>query len=214
MKFSVNIIEKNSDITKLILEQLQKQVDNILNKSISYIVNDIKLLVKNALINEPEYISLKAGTLKAEFGIYNTSDIDTVIDLLVNTLDIKKQPTKILTNSLSGGFNLTMIKTDDISGVIYTDSGNVQDTVNGYTLPWLEWLLLRGNETIVQNYSVSYNNSPRSRSGLALMVKSNTNWRVPPNFAGTTNDNWTTRAIDKIYDKIPGIIQANIENNL
>ena len=41
-----------------------------------------------------------------------------------------------------------------------------------------------------------------SRSGMALMVESNKNWRVPSEFAGSPSNNWASRALDKIEDKI------------
>lgn len=212
MKFSLDLIEKNSDIVKIILDTLKDQVEKTINKALPSIENDIKIIVRDALISEPEYGSLKAGTLRAELGIADVANIDHIVDALVNTLKVSKNPIRANTNTLSGGFTITMIKSDDISGIIYTDEANVIDNIRGYSLPWLEWLLLKGNETLVQNYSVNYTSNPRSRSGMALMIKSNSNWRVPPNFSGKMNDNWTTRAIAKTNDKIINIIKTNIEN--
>lgn len=214
MKFSLNLLDKNIDINKLILNNLKHEVEKIMSKALTSIKQDVQNLVKEALIAEPEYTSLKAGTLRAEFGIANVEDVDSAVQAMVNTAEISYNPIKINSNGLSGGFVLTMIKSDDINGIIYSDVAIVKDEARGYNLPWLEWLLLRGNEVIVQNYSVNYTSNPRSRSGLALMIQSNSSWRVPSNFAGTEADNWTTRAINKISNKIPQIIQSNIENYL
>lgn len=214
MKFSLNLLDKNIDINKLILNNLKHEVEKIMSKALTSIKQDVQNLVKEALIAEPEYASLKAGTLRAEFGIANVEDVDSAVQAMVNTAEISYNPIKINSNGLSGGFVLTMIKSNDINGIIYSDVAIVKDEARGYNLPWLEWLLLRGNEVIVQNYSVNYTSNPRSRSGLALMIQSNSSWRVPSNFAGTEADNWTTRAINKISNKIPQIIQSNIENYL
>lgn len=214
MKFSLKVIESEKDISKLILDHLTDQINKIIDKSLPSITQNIQALVKEALISEPEYASLKAGTLRAEFGISNTENIDLIIDGMINTISITRNPIKSSNNGLKGGFKLTMIKSDDINGLIYTDIGSVNDSEKGYNLPWLEWLLLQGNKTIIKNYSVSYTSNPRSRSGLALMVESNSNWRVPSNFSGTQNNNWTTRAISKINDKIIQVIQNNIEKYL
>lgn len=214
MKFSLNLLDKNIDINKLILNNLKHEVEKIMSKALTSIKQDVQNLVKEALIAEPEYASLKAGTLRAEFGIANVEDVDSAVQAMVNTAEISYNPIKINSNGLSGGFVLTMIKSDDINGIIYSDVATVKDEARGYNLPWLEWLLLRGNEVIVQNYSVNYTSNLRSRSGLALMIQSNSSWRVPSNFAGIEADNWTTRAINKISNKIPQIIQSNIENYL
>lgn len=214
MKFSVDLIDKNIDINQNILNIIKKHIEKTINKSIYSIETDVKNLVAEALMSEPEYSSLKSGTLKAELGIANPASVDNIVLALINTLQINPKNIIINNNGLSGGFILTMIKSDDISGIIYSDDANVIDNERGYSLPWLEWLLLKGNDTIIQNYSVNYTGSSRSRSGLAIMVESNSNWRVPANFTGTSTSNWTTRAISKISDKIIKIIKDNIENNL
>jgi len=213
MKISLDLIDPTNIIIQEILNNLKNQINNTFNKAIPKIINNIKDIVKQALISEPEYSSLKTGTLRAEFGIEFPENIDRVIDALVSTLEVQKSEIKIVKNGLTGGFSLKMIKKDDISGIIYTDIASVIDD-KGYVLPWLEWLLLRGNEAIVKNYSVNYTSSPRSRSGMALMVKSDKSWRVPPNFTGSENDNWITRAVKKSESQIIATIKNNIENYL
>jgi hypothetical protein len=214
MKFSIDLLKSTDDIVKLILENLKNQINKTINKALPSIEKEIKILIKESLMSEPEYSSLKAGTLRAELGIANVSDVDNVIQAMADTLNFSQNPIKIVSNGLSGGFVLTMIKSDDISGIIYSDSASVVDNERGYSLPWLEWLLLKGNDVLVQNYSVNYTNSSRSRSGMALMVESDQNWRVPQPFTGKINNNWTTRAISKAESQIIKIIQTNIENNI
>jgi hypothetical protein len=213
MKLSLDLTDSTDVIVQQILENLKKEINNTFNKAIPKITDNIKDIIKQALISEPEYSSLKAGTLRAEFGIEFPENIDRVIDALVSTLEVQKSEIRILRNGLSGGFSLTMIKKDDISGVIYTDIASVIDN-KGYVLPWLEWLLLKGNEVLVKNYSVNYTSSSRSRSGMALMVKSDRGWRVPPNFTGSENNNWITRAVKKSESQIISAIKNNIENYL
>lgn len=214
MKFSLNLVENSSDIAKLILTNLKKEIDKVIDKALPNIKLDIQNLVKEALISEPEYSSLKAGTLRAELGILNVGEVDGVVDAMVNTLDIMSQPIKIGNGGLTGGFTLTMIRSADINGIIGLDIAMTK-TEKGQSLPWLEWLLLRGNDKIIQDYSVNYiSNSYRSRTGSAVMISNPNGWRIPANFAGTEGDNWTTRAISKIGDKIPKIIQSNLENYL
>lgn len=214
MKLSLKVLESESEISKLIVEQIKTIVDTAISKSLPSIKKEIIELISEALRNQPEYSSLMSGKLKAEFGIPDSSRVNSIIDALVNSTNIDKKPIKYSTQGLNGGFTLTMIKSDDFNGLIYTDLGSVMDD-KGYSLPWLEWLLLGGNETIVKDYTVRYVNSPRSRSGMALMYPSDIGgWRVPPEFSGTQEDNWTTRAIDSVETQIYKILQTNIEKYL
>jgi hypothetical protein len=84
----------------------------------------------------------------------------------------------------------------------------------GYSLPWLKWLLFEGSKPLIKNYSVKFGSNKRSRTGQAIMISSNKNWKVPSEFAGTVTNNWITRAIDRASDKILQDIQNIIESNL
>lgn len=214
MKYQVELLESNSEIKKQILQAISKQLEQAFIKTKNIIPEKIKILVSQALKNEPEYQSLVGGNLRLEFGISDPSNVDTVIEKLVNTIDVAYTQVKPLTNTLTGSITITMMKSDDLGGVIYDDSAVVKDDKNGYSLPWLEWLLLRGNSVIVKGYSVQFGPNPNSRSGSAVMVSSDQSWRVPPQFVGDAKNNWTTRAIEKIDKEIIDLIKSTVEGSL
>lgn len=210
MNISIKILESNQQITKSILQILQKELSKTISKAIPFIQQKIIESLKQALKQEPEYSSLLAGKLKAELGLPNSISIDSIIEQLADTTTVTAKPISIVSNGLSGGILIRAIQSDNISNIIFSDQAYVVDS-KGYSMPWLEWLLLKGNETaIVKQYDVKYGSYPTSRSGMAVMVKSDQNWRVPPEFKGTAEDNWTTRAISRIDTEITKIIQQEI----
>lgn len=212
MKYRISLLESDKEIRSAILSSLVSDLSKAVNRSISPITNKVKDLVKKALQNEPEYQSLKSGELRREFGIEDTNNVDMVINKLVDTLIVETKPITINSQGLIGGLKLTMIPSD-FGGVIGAEEAVVVDSVRGYSLPWLEWLLLRGSQIIVRDYEVKVGANPYSRSGDAIMVSSSKNWRVSPEFAGTVTDNWTTRALSTIDDQISKIVQDTIESN-
>lgn len=214
MIFSVQILESDSQIRQMILDSIKDHVEKAIGLSIDPISSEIKTLVASALRAEPEYQSLIGGTLRIEFGIPDTNVVDAVIDMMIDTLKVTKNPVKITNFGLSGGFVMTMIKSDDIDGIISTDAAIVNDTKKGHKLPWLEWLLLHSNQPIIRNYDVKIGPNPASRTGMGIMVESNKNWRVPPEFAGSEKNNWTTRAISRIDNQLPKIFENNILKNI
>jgi len=214
MNLSLNILESNSTIRGLILDSLKVELDRIMQKSAKSLSIKIVPLVSDALKQEPEYSSLKSGKLRFEFGIPDSSVVDDIVEKIANTITINNLPIKISNAGLSGGFQLTGIKTDDINGIINDSSAIVDDTTRGYSLPWLEWLLFKGSQTIVQNYNVKIGPNSNSRTGNAIMVRSNSNWRVPAEFAGTASSNWTTRAVDRLESSIYKLIQSEVEANI
>jgi len=206
MRISANIVETNDEINTMILEIMADHINDTLNIAMPKITTEIKELVALSLREEPEYQSLLSGRLRAEFGLSDTNMVDNIIDKLVSTIDVSRSTVSYNKIGLVGGFTITMMKSDDMNGVIFTDIASVISN-NGQHLPWLQWLLLEGNNAIVKNFDVKMGSYSQSRSGMAIMVSSRDNWRVPPEFVGTISNNWTTRAIDRIEDKIDILIE-------
>lgn len=206
MRISANIVETNDEINTMILEIMADHINDTLNIAIPKITKEIKELVAVSLKEEPEYQSLLSGRLRAEFGLSDTNMVDNIIDKLVSTIDVSRSTISYNKIGLVGGFTITMMKSDDMNGIIFTDIASVISN-DGQHLPWLQWLLLEGNKAIVKNFDVKMGSYSQSRSGMAIMVSSRDNWRVPSEFVGTISNNWTTRAIDRIEDKIDTLIE-------
>lgn len=213
MKLSLTLLESDSYIKNQILEALSKQANIVLKNTSQKILPKIKILLENALKQEPEYISLISGQLRLEFGIPDASSIDDIVKKLSETVSISVQNSTIKNNGVSGGILLTALEKASMGGLINDSSAMVVDS-KGYSLPWLQWLLYEGNKPIVKNYEVKLGPNPRSRTGMAIMVDSDKNWRVPPAFAGTINNNWIIRALDRVSNDITKLIQDSFESSL
>lgn len=213
MNISLDLLESTAEIESMILNALKKKMEIAISFATPNIIKDVKNIIIDSLKMEPEYHSLISGKLRAEFGISDTSSVDRVIDALSETIHITINPIKTSKSGLSGGFTLTMMPSNDLGGVININHAQVFDD-SGYTLPWLRWLLLENNKAIIKNYSVSYTPVPQSRSGMAIMTPSSGAWRVPPEFAGSQNNNWTTRAVERSEKEIYSSIQTNIEKHI
>jgi len=70
-------------------------------------------------------------------------------------------------------------------------SSGVAATEKGANLRWLEWLLKEGDRIVVIGYR--YQPSEDGRAGGGTML-SGSGFRVPPQFSGTVEDNFITRA--------------------
>jgi hypothetical protein len=214
MKYEVVLLENDSTIRKNILEALKPLIDQSLTKAVTSLRQPLVDLIKSALRSEPEYASLISGQLRWELGIADVGNVDIAINNIANSIEINKQSVGINNLGLSGGMELKIINNQDFGGALSDQSAFVNDAERGYSLPWLEWLLLKGNAILVRNFEVKFGPSPRSRSGNAIMIGSSSNWRVPPEFAGTIRDNWTTRAIDRIDNQIIKLMQNTFESSI
>lgn len=197
-------IEGEKSIEKKIIQALAGEVDKMLKKAAGPIKMRLRFAVLERIKAAPEYKSLFGGRLQAEFGIRNPQQkIEAILTTWIKSINVTLITTKKRTDKFVGGLSIQMIR-GDFRDVIDLPEAKVV-TAKGEVLPWLEWLLTYGDKIIIRDYTFSANNS-RSRSGLGVMMHSKgKNWRVPPEFSGTINNNFVTRAlmdIDKIIDTI------------
>lgn len=176
------------------------------------ITDQLRKTVRESLVATPEYQSIVQGKLRAELGIPNSSArIIEVIDTWVNNMVVKVKAS----NDPFLQIEIGMIQGDygDVLGL-----PEAQYTYNskrgGGTIPWLKWLLLEGDRRIIAKYEFS--NNPRgSRTGMGIMIsKAKGVWQVPPEFSGTSVDNFATRALDGIENKIDKIVETTIKGRL
>lgn len=207
MQFSLKILETDKQITTSILQTLVPEIDNYLKKVLQNIRRSLPETIRNILYSTSEYSSLIGGQLRYEFGIPNPSSaITNIIDIWSNNV-VSVYNAPIISNSrIKASFSVSMIRSD-YADVLSSDDALVIDSLRGYQLPWLEWLLLEGNRTIISKYQVQLGPSKSSRTGYAIMKPSNKSWKVPSEFSGTTTNNWITRAIDNAETQIEQLIE-------
>lgn len=210
MKYSINLLESDSQIYELILKNLLPLVNKKLDNAITKIIRLINLGLENSIRNQTEYNSLTSpnGKLRLEFGIEDPSIVDRVINSVLDSVFVQKNNLRISNKSIVGGVILGFFPNNAIIDIAEQFS---VITEKGQPLPWLKWLLFDGTSDIIKNYDVKLGPNPKSRTGEAIMIETNKSWRVPAEFAGTYSNNWFTRAIDNIDDSIEEIIKKSLE---
>lgn len=211
LNINLKILENDSEIQRRLLKALLPDVRKYMNKAINNVKNKLSNIVNEAIKRQPEYDAILSGKLKAEFGIPDSSfKLSGLLDIWSRNISIEYQNPQISSNQIKSNFSASMIRVD-FSDVLYSDFAQVIDTERGYSLPWLQWLLLEGNKTLVKNYQVVFGPSARSRSGLAIMTPSKTSWKVPGMFSGTQSDNWITRALDAAQTDISKLLEDSLQ---
>jgi hypothetical protein len=208
MRLSLKIIENNADISNKILQALLADVTKYMDNGISTIKNQLPQIIRQGIVSAPEYQSLLSGELRYEFGIADPGPkLAGLIDIWANNISYSQMKPTIVNNKIKAIFSANTIRID-YADVLYTDYALVIDATRGYSLPWLEWLLLEGSKTIIDNYEVILGPNRFSRTGNALMKSSNQSWKVPSAYSGTASDNWITRSIDSVSDDIENLLNG------
>tara|TARA_Y100000004_G_scaffold9912_2_gene10750 strand:- start:2981 stop:3607 length:627 start_codon:yes stop_codon:yes gene_type:complete len=206
----LELTETVGEIGKKINQALADEINTVIKSKKDRILRRCKDLAASFILSQPEISSLSEGTpqsLEGQFGLIpGQGDIATseIVDAVTSSITIKFVP---FDHKFRGGVDV-FFQPDNFA--------NLLDLPSGYTasskglLHWMEWLLKRGDEIIIVNYS--YNpQSGLGRSGLGNMMENGV-FRVPPSFSGTTTNNFITRALvgKKQEEAISAIFQSEL----
>ena len=207
MKITFSLQETSSQISSKILNALLPDVQKKFNKIYILMSQKIPDILINNMIKQPEYSALISGNLQYELGITNPSQrVSQIFDQIKQGMQTQKIDPKIKSSTITSSIKVNMIK-KDFSDLLSL-SGSSLTTEKGQILPWLSWLLLEGDSIIISNHSFILGPSRYSRTGFGLMQESVSGfWRVPPEYAGSVNNNWITRAIDDSQKDINDFIE-------
>ena len=210
VRLSLLLQENTNTISAKIRKQILKDINTTMDKVSIRVIGPIRNLVRQAILDQPEALSLSGGTLAGEFGLPDGRNrIEDIVNQWVSNIIVSKKRATASGRLFNASFTIKMIRAD-YKDVLQSVSASVV-TDKGSQLDWLEWLLLFGDRTIVRGYDVSFQSNRRSRSGIAIMVGGiGKNWGVPPEFSGTINNNFVTRAIDGIEDDIIKIFEKQL----
>lgn len=199
-----------ADISNFDVE-LQKELDKEILRVFTFLQNNrffranIEYDIIKRIKESDTYNSLLYGDLRAEFGLeFPGRDLDGVLRDLIDPRNIEINV---------GKTDNAFIRVDINTGFFISDSGVYLS--DGGLVDWLNWLLYRGTDIVVADHSILYSRDagrefPTSRSGQAIMIPLGS-YSVPPEYAGTENDNWLTKAMDGIQDYIFELIKREIQ---
>lgn len=208
----IKIVETDNQISNLILDAMAGEINKALSKGAIKIERDVRILVRTALTSQPEWDSLLSGRLRTEFGLPDSQQrLNTILKIWSNSIIVYPVPAKRVAGRLKGGLKIDMIEAN--FGDVLGAPEAYFITEKGVLLNWLEWLLKFGDRAIIKDYTIGVN-PKRSRTNADVMVKHvGKRWSVPPEFAGTVNDNFVTRALSSIQAQITDIVENGIESS-
>ncbi len=202
--------QSDDQIVRLILDALVEEVNRCFSLASQDIVERAKNALKTALINTPEYQSLINGKLLTEFGLTDAQGkMASILNIWLNSFYIDIKSAYKYGNQVKAIMEIGAVPADYVDVLTVPEAQQI--TAKGQSLPWLDWILIQGDKTIINEYEVVAKASTNSRTGNSIMVKTGGRWRVPPEFAGTPQNNFVTRAIESIENNINDIIQEEVE---
>lgn len=193
MAVRFKIVDSLKKIKDNITTSIKEEVSKILGTRRRKIRERIKVIVYEAVYNSIAMKSVRNGILNYEFGL--TDDpTEAIADAVSRSVDIQVIEGKKKNGPL-GGYSIKIQPTNYLNVLNLTEA--VQITEKGDALPWLDWLLTYGNETIIFDFKVKAG-AGLGRSGGGIMIGSSDGgffFKVNKAFQGTEDNNFITRSI-------------------
>ncbi len=212
---SLEIVTPVLEIEKMILKVLRDILNKGLPKVAKGVQKDLQQNIAKVFTTSNEYESLLNGPLSAHFGFEKGAEsirLDSIISTLAKNIKVRHVKVSIKGKKLTGGLSIEMFEGDFLD-ILSLPAAQVNN--KGEFLPWLDWMLLRGDQIIIADYNIDFASHPKSRSGEAVMVFNPSGfWRVPPGVSGTIKKNWITRAVDNSIDFITKLTTASVNKHL
>jgi hypothetical protein len=187
----IKIIDSNKVIQQRINNASSQVINNKLKSKIGYITSESKKLAVSFLMSSPEIASLSGGELAGAFGLTSGADSAAVSSISQAFMNSIYAEFKHFDKNLKNGGVYIYFQPSSFSNLLSLPAGHT--IYEKGDLHWLQWLLERGDEVIVAGYSYDAQ-SGLGRSGLGYMSEGGA-FRVPPQFSGTSDNNFITRAL-------------------
>lgn len=217
LNYKVKLVGGEQNLKRELNRAILEELTSVLGGAFRSVESTIQQNFRNAMKGEIEYLSLMGAgieSLKGHFGIANTQDVEDVVTAVSSIIGVNVGKTRMLKGEVktSFGIGLENIRTI-VEGLIDVGLGG-HLTEKGEEIPWIDWLILRGNQIIIREYDVLFKPGA-GRSHQAIMVGGRKKrWRVPPMFQGTANNNWITRSLLVMEKDVQDIVTQEITKRM
>lgn len=204
MTITLEIIDSFPKIRANIHRALAVELNKRMSSKIRRAPRIFQGYIKRWMMESKEITSLLSqgipNSLNATFGLTPGTPIDAVNAIVSAVSTAITVDFKPISHRLKGGVTFRF-QPKDFVDILGLPQGH-QFTEMDVDLHWLEWLLTKGDSVVVKGYVYQPSNSGRSGGGTMDVGGM---FRVPPQFSGTIDDNFITRAFlgrDKELAKI------------
>lgn len=207
MTLTIKLLESNSDIEKKIKTAIAEELNALIKKNFKTAQKRIESSVSGWVTSQPEVQSLLRegvpNSLHAQFGLQAGQGLLSsmeIVNAIIASIEVRVRRADAKLNT---GIDFN-IQPENLRNLLGLPSGFTQ-TEDQDILPWLTWLLLEGSNTIVYGYTYVPDLSGRSGGGT---MEAGGSWRIPPEFSGTIDDNFVTRALSNRDKELEGILRG------
>lgn len=215
MKTVATIIDNK--IVAAVDKQINAKISKVLPLIASSVKPEVSSVILRVLLQSPTVNSLLSGKLKDDFGLFGNvvnTTVNNILTVISEGVNVKLEKSKTAGSIVTT--TLEILPYADFDKIISVAGGSIP--ARGGNVDWLEWLLTRGTQVVIGDFWLFEHAKGFTRSGGSSIMKKIQNkprdpFRVDPNFAGTIDDNFITRAIQSASDELSKILGSAVNRS-
>ena len=216
----ISLTERDDIIAKKILQEMARKLDLAIKLAVPQIKPHVGNVIEDSMLENDVLNAIHGGNLMGALGLTSSQGLNAAIEIasmIANSVNVTRKKVTLKGTGLGGGLTIK-VQPSDFSDVLGISEGVVEYFSKKYEgmvkLDWLNWLLTRGDDIIVGDYSF-IERTGSGRSGLGAMAAGGL-FRIPPEYSGTEADNFITRTLlsEAVTDKILQVVEQHISAKL
>ena len=221
MGISLKLNQSQDDIVKQILNSIASRANAAFRGVATSAPLALKGQVEGAILDCPEINSLQGGALLAELGLppnIASRAPEAIARAVSSNVFLTQTAVKRSGSRLVGGLELGIMPETNWPAIWGMPLASFKYYSKRYKktvkLDWLYWLLFLGDSIIVNNFEVEF--GAFGRTGMGRMTESDgAGWKISPQFSGTQDDNFITRALEDpiVENNISSILNKSMQQN-
>jgi hypothetical protein len=175
-----------------------------------------KKILETSLRKHPTFIDMfnEDGKLRSQLGIADSiSAMESLVRTWIGSTTVTLRAPKLVGKQISG--TAVVIRAIDASYKdVLQEAWSSYMTDKGTQIPWLEWLLLHGQEILVLGYVSkkvkNYTKASRTDTNVIMVKTHGRGWGIPEEYAGVSDNNFATQAVANAMPDILNMIKAEV----
>jgi|TARA_R110000744_G_scaffold79106_1_gene155534 hypothetical protein len=216
----IEITTKESEFEKLAMKALVSHINSSISGIGEEINKKIRPVVFDVIHECYEMQSLRGSYLRGSLGLTLSQASESSRDIAeAVSSSVFVNVKRVTPKNLSGSLTIN-VQPSDFSNVLSISGAVIRYLSSRYKrtveLPWLDWLLTKGDTILISGFDFQ----PifgEGRSGAGSMIKDSiADWRIRPEYSGTKEDNFITRALShkNTQSKISSMIEKSVNKRL
>lgn len=207
-------------------DKIIKEMYGVLNKKLksasfrTSLTRGTKTILEENLRKQDTFVDMVAedGKLRNQLGVVDSvSAMESLVNTWVASTQVTFGAPRIVGHEIRGSI-FTIRAIDASYKDVLSETWAWYTTEKDKVIPWLDWLLLHGQEILVMGYVSKkvkrYTPASRTDTNVIMVQTKGLGWGIPEQYAGVSGNNFATKAVASAAPEILAMMESETRRRI